>query len=112
MFLKAVFGTKIATSRYIGDHFEVKDGAETKYIFAGNLRVAKVEATDTHYFHKDHLGSSTVMTDAYGDEIETTEYMPFGSMRDHTGTEVSNYKFTDQELDPESGLYNYDARAV
>jgi RHS repeat-associated protein len=31
-------------------------------------------------------------------------------LREHTGTEVSNYKFTDQELDPETGLYNYDAR--
>jgi hypothetical protein len=27
-----------------------------------------------------------------------------------TQTETSNYKFTDQELDPESGLYNYNAR--
>ncbi|MCK5768584.1 MAG: RHS repeat-associated core domain-containing protein [Candidatus Atribacteria bacterium] len=42
--------------------------------------------------------------------IEKTEYMPFGSMRDHSGTSITNYKFTDQELDPETGLYNYKAR--
>ena len=44
-------------------------------------------------------------------EKETVEYMPFGGMRQHGGSEVvSDYKFTDQELDNESGLYNYDAR--
>ncbi len=33
-----------------------------------------------------------------------------GQVRSSTGTETSNYNFTDQELDPESGLYNYNAR--
>ena len=50
------------------------------------------------------------MTDASGAKVETTEYVPYGEMREHTGTEVTNYKFTDQELDPETGLYNYGAR--
>ena len=36
---------------------------------------------------------------------ETTEHNPYGSIRFQTGTEVSNYNFTDQELDPETGLY-------
>jgi len=31
-------------------------------------------------------------------------------MREHSGTDASAYKFTDQELDAETGLYNYDAR--
>jgi len=50
------------------------------------------------------------MRDDQGTVVESTDYLPFGETREHTGTEVSNYKFTDQELDPESGLYNYDAR--
>ncbi len=99
-----------STAYYIGAHFEIKDGVATKFIFAGNLRIAKAAASGTHYFHKDHLGSSTVMTDATGAAVETTDYMPFGSQRDPTGTDVSNYKFTDQEFDAESGLYNYNAR--
>ena len=72
---------------------------------------------DKHYqkqhqyiYHKDHLGSSTAMTNGSGVTVEATEYLPFGSMREHTGTEVSDYKFTDQELDTSTGLYNYDAR--
>ncbi len=45
-----------------------------------------------------------------GATVETTEYLPFGHDRDHTGTDVTDYKFTDQEKDTETGLYNYDAR--
>ncbi len=99
------------TTYYIGNHFEVANGEETKYIFAGNQRIAKVTDTATFYFHKDHLGSSSVMTDyPAGATVETTEYLPFGHERDHTGSDVTDYKFTDQEKDTETGLYNYDAR--
>jgi RHS repeat-associated protein len=50
------------------------------------------------------------MTNSSGSQIESTNYMPFGGMRAHSGTTTSNYKYTDQELDAENGLYNYDAR--
>jgi RHS repeat-associated protein len=45
-----------------------------------------------------------------GLEIESAEYLPFGLTRIQTGTEVTYYRFTDQELDAETGLYNYNAR--
>jgi len=99
-----------STTYYIGEHYEVKDGAATKYIFAGNRRIAKVTATDKYFYHKDHLGSSTVMTDKDASEIEYSDYLPFGHQREHTGTSVTDYRFTDQEYDASSGLYNYDAR--
>jgi RHS repeat-associated protein len=96
---------------YISEHFEIVNGTEVKYIFAGNQRVAKVTAAETHYFHKDHLGSSNVVTDyANGAAVQTNEYMPFGQTRTQSGDDISSYKFTDQELDPSTGLYNYDAR--
>lgn len=99
-----------AATYYVSDQYEVIGGAATKYVFAGNLRVAKVVSGVTHYFHKDHLGSSTVMSDYSGTVVEASEYYPFGAFRSHLGTATSSYKFTDQELDAESGLYNYDAR--
>jgi RHS repeat-associated protein len=95
---------------YIGAHFEIKDGVATKYIFAGSLRIAMIKGAAVNYFHKDHLGSSTVMTDSDGELIESTEFMPFGAAREHSGPNVSDYKFTDQEFDAESGLYNFNAR--
>ena len=99
-----------STTNYIGDHFEIKDSVPTKYIFAGNLRVAKVTPSARYYYHKDHLSSSSAMTDDAGTVVEQTEYWPFGDERDHAGEVVSDYKFTDQELDTKTGLYNYDAR--
>jgi RHS repeat-associated protein len=97
---------------YIGDHYEIKDGIATKYVFAGNLRIAMIKGADVIYYHKDHLGSSTVMTDASGNMLETTDYMPFGAQRDNSGPypNITHYRFTGQELDVESGLYNYNAR--
>ncbi len=99
------------TTYYLGDHFEIKGGTPVKYIFVGNLRVAQVEGTTHTYLHKDHLGSSTIMTDDSGFETESTQYMPFGSPRPGSGeiTDTS-YLFTDQEFDTENGLYNYNAR--
>ena len=99
-----------STTYYVGKHFEVINGEPVRYIFAGNLRIAKVTDSATHYFHKDHLNSSVAMTDENGTAVETSEYMPFGHERNHTGKDVTDYKFTDQELDTETGLYNYDAR--
>lgn len=104
-----------STTYYIGDHFEVEGSNEIKYIFAGNLRIAKIDSSGVYYFHKDHLGSSTVMTNDDGvGSAETAEYDPFGGMRSHSSESKSNYKYTDQELDAETpeltGLYNYNAR--
>ncbi len=50
------------------------------------------------------------MTTASGAWVESSEYMPYGSLRDHWGPYTSDYRFTDQELDAENGLYNYNAR--
>ena len=98
------------TTFYVGAHYEVKDGVVTKYLFAGSMRIAKVSGGATHYYHQDHLGSSVAMSDVNGSKVEGTEYMPFGSMRDHSGSAISNYKYTDQELDTETGLYYFHAR--
>ncbi len=87
------------------------DSKATKYIFAGNLRIAKVDSKGTRYYHKDHLGSSTVITQA-GNESDALElYLPFGLNRtpEKAGSDTA-YRFTDQEHDKETGLYNYDAR--
>jgi len=42
--------------------------------------------------------------------VETAEYLPFGELRESTGSWTTDYKFTDHELDTETGLYNFNAR--
>ena len=99
---------------YVNELFQIKDTGGTRentsYIFAGNLRVAMLKGGTPYYFHKDHLGSSSVLSDDTGEPVETTAYLPYGHERSHTGTDISDYRFTDQELDHGTGLYNYDAR--
>jgi RHS repeat-associated protein len=105
--MKASSGT---TTYYVNDNFEVKGSVPIKYIFAGNLRAAQIEGTDIHIFHKDHLNSSSAITDDTSVILESSEYLPFGGIRAHTGQDISDYKFTDQEHDSGTGFYNYDAR--
>ena len=99
------------TTYYINKYYEVINGSGVMYFWAGNQRIAQwKDGENPQFFHKDHLGSSSFMTNDEGVKIEETEYFPFGSEREHTGLVVSNYKFTDQEHDQETALYNYDAR--
>ena len=64
------------------------------------------------YFHADHLGSSTVLTDADGEAYEHMQYFPYGeSWVEETKSQIYfPYKFTGKELDPETGLYYFGAR--
>lgn len=66
----------------------------------------------TYFYHSDHLGSSSVVTDARGDVITRIAYLPYGEV-DHInspGNDTVTFKFTGQEYDPEAELYNYKAR--
>jgi len=67
-----------------------------------------------YYYHADHLGSSSVVTDKDGKFYEQIEYFPYGETWVHnkatTEQESTPYKFTSKELDPETGLYYFGAR--
>jgi len=90
----------------------------TKHIFAGANRVCSVNSQtgtqanpQTYYYHSDHLGSSNVITDQTGQQIQYCEYTPYGTLARNelanplTGTPVNHY-FTGKELD-NTGLYFY-----
>jgi RHS repeat-associated protein len=62
------------------------------------------------YYHTDHLGSSNVITNSSGGNVEGVYYYPFGATRQQTGGDCGNHKFTGQEEDSETGLYYYGAR--
>jgi RHS repeat-associated protein len=64
------------------------------------------------YYHQDHLGSSSVMTDADGALVEESAFYPFGIPRhEHRVRQVEEaYKFTQKERDRESGLNYFAAR--
>ena len=65
-----------------------------------------------YYYHKDHIGSSSMVTDGTGAVYQYLMYLPFGeSMAEQKlGGYSSRYRFTGKELDPLSGLYDFGAR--
>jgi RHS repeat-associated protein len=98
------------TTYSIGEHFEVINGTATCYIFAGSLRIADKKGSQLRYYHKDHLGSTAAVTDQGGNTLATMAYLPYGGKRGAADISQTSFKYTDQELDAETGLYNYDAR--
>lgn len=104
--IKKQTGTNTIT--YIGSLFE-KDqtGKTTKHIFAGANRVCSIESTgSTYYYHSDHLGSSNIISDSTGAQVQHCEYTPYGTTARNEGTDVVTHKFTGKELDS-TGLYFY-----
>lgn len=70
----------------------------------------KIRQTDENgdvYFTTNHLGSTTVLTDANGDEVENVTYDSFGNS---SGSERTRYTYTGREFDSDTGLYYYRAR--
>ena len=101
-------GTQVTV--YVGPHFEVRGGVRHRYVFANGIRVALLTPSDTYYFHGDHLGSTRAITNGAGTAVWTGSYEPFGRLSSETGSRVSPYLFTGQELDGETGLYYFGAR--
>ena len=125
-------GTRIAKKGangetiYVNTNYSIKDEQlESTHIFAGQTRIAtkltmlttKTTTTDmgVYYYHPDHIGSASTVTDNNGKFTEHCEYFPYGEVwiSESASTSVTSllpFKFTGKELDPETGLYYYGAR--
>jgi RHS repeat-associated protein len=102
--------SRYGTTLYIDKLYECTGGVCGKYIFAGNSRVALKTSAKTLYYHGDHLGSTLAVTNAAGAVKQNFAYYPYGETRSESGTEAVNHRYTGQEYDDETGLYNYNAR--
>ncbi|EMO90846.1 RHS repeat domain-containing protein [Leptospira noguchii] len=85
----------------------------------GGGSVGGVPVTGMFFFHPDHLGSITMITDGAGNPASGPEpgtsfvsYEPYGSIirNDSYGPDIFRYKFTGQVEDKETGLYYYKSR--
>ena len=67
---------------------------------------------DIFYYHTDHLGSTSYITDAKANVAQFDAYLPYGELLvdEHSSTEEMPYKFNGKEFDQETGLYYYGAR--
>ncbi len=63
---------------------------------------------ERYFYHNDHLGSTTLVTNSTGGKHEQVRYLPFGSTL--AGSSESKFMYTSQEQDRETSLYYYGAR--
>ena len=67
---------------------------------------------ETFFYHSDHLGSTSYITDAKANITQFDAYLPYGELLvdEHTSSEEMPYKFNGKQFDEETGLYYYGAR--
>jgi RHS repeat-associated protein len=84
--------------------------AVTKYYYLGSQRVA-VRKPDgaVNWLHGDHLGSTSLATDADGQQVSRQLYYPFGEVRWASADMPTDFGYTGQRLDG-TGLMFYHAR--
>jgi hypothetical protein len=98
------------TTYYVGNHYEVKNSVVTKYYFAGATRLAVRTGTTLSYLLSDHIGSSSVTTNANGVKTASALYKAFGETRFSAGNLGTDYKFTGQREEASLGIYFFNAR--
>ena len=64
------------------------------------------------YYHPDHLGSSSYITNLDGEVSQHIEYVPFGEvfLEERNNTWNTPYLFNAKEFDEETGMFYYGAR--
>lgn len=64
------------------------------------------------YYHPDHLGSSSYITNLDGEVAQHIEYVPFGEVfiEERNNAWNTPYLFNAKEFDEETGMYYYGAR--
>lgn len=105
---------------YPNNNYSERAGTSFKHVFIGETRLAtktvKPDSTyENHhfYFHADHLGSSSYVTDEHGNLTEHLEYFAFGEtwVNEHPAQPTPvPYQYGSKELDEETGFYYYGAR--
>src|SRR5262249_3628684 len=118
---------------YVNPWYVAAPGRNNKHVFAGTTRIAtKLEMPPMSqparqptppaptsptekfrfFYHPDHLGSTSYVTDETGEVYQHLEYFPFGEawVDESSNDGTIPYRFTGQEWDAETGLYYYGAR--
>jgi RHS repeat-associated protein len=108
-------------SRFIGDLSIASnelpstwEAGEALLLRASNgatISVSMESDLQIRYYHQDHLGSSSIVTDAKGQSLYEAANYPFGGIRFNGNlANKSNYGFSQKERDAESDLYYFEAR--
>ena len=71
-----------------------------------------IREKNLYFYHPDHLGSSSYITDREGRITQHTEYIAFGELlfEEHSTSKTMPYLFNGKELDQETNLTYFGAR--
>lgn len=90
-----------------------KEAKETERA-SENITQAAPNYVEMFYYHSDHLGSGTFLSDSDGNPYQFFLNLPFGEtmieQHSYSGDYTNRYKFNGKELDEETGFYYYGAR--
>ena len=78
-----------------------------------NIQQSGTYESQQYFYHKDHLGSSTIITTLDGTITQHVQYIPYGEVfieQQNDAEWSSPFRFTGKELDEETGLYYFGAR--
>jgi RHS repeat-associated protein len=108
--VKSIFnGT--TTTYFVGAHYEVTGSTITKYYYAGSQRIAMRTNGTLNYLLGDHLGSTSLTTNASGQVVSELRYTAWGEVRHASGNTPTKYSFTGQfSYVSDFGLMFYNAR--
>lgn len=89
-------------------------GWTVSYIYLNGQLLAQYKDNTTYFAHKDHLGSTRLLTKVDRSVQECIDYLPFGEQASgacvSSGSPTTTHKFTGQERDGESNLDYFKAR--
>ena len=88
---------------------EDPDNAQPGY---GYVPTDTTNTEEIFFYHSDHLGSTSYVTDAKANITQFDAYLPYGELLvdEHSSSEEMPYKFNGKEFEQETGLYYYGAR--
>jgi RHS repeat-associated protein len=108
--VKSIFNGN-TTTYFVGNHYEVTGSTITKYYYAGGQRIAMRTNGTLNYLLGDHLGSTSLTTNASGQVVSELGYKAWGETRYASGNTLTNYQYTGQySYEPDFGLLFYHAR--
>ncbi len=85
------------------------DGTYLYRFYAGKTAIAEEKAGVVEFYHKDHLGSTRVVSNAAGAKIAEYKFAPYGEKEVASG-DGTEYGFTDKAEDASTGLKYFGAR--
>ena len=110
-----VFDGIVKNLKFLGADGQILTAGKSGKIPPGQIRRNGTGSTPEkfqYFYHPDHLGSTSYVTDASGEVYQHLEYFAFGEtfVEEHLNTDRTPYLFNGKELDEETGLYYYGAR--